>query len=224
MKNTIILALFILVAACSSAPTMDDGDSTVSVDESYGTDDVMVDADSDNSVGIIEDDSDSMIGDTEYMVEDEYMQEDEVIQADEMETSEPESITSINDTSSLTPEEENKKLRMEIEELKAIIMGLTNDNQMAANKKSLKNKKPSYKKGPNPVNLVMKFNTKQEQKKWWNILEKAGIKDKFLSNSKGKYLIFLGHFNDHDIALEIKNKIIKATNAQNIETISSFDG
>jgi PBP1b-binding outer membrane lipoprotein LpoB len=116
--------------------------------------------------------------------------------------------------SSFTLADEIVQLRLEIKELKRIITNLNTHNVNPENSMvNMQGKKTKVK----PVDLVMRFNSMEEKKRWWGILERAGIKDKFSFHSKGHYKIYLGHFNNHKVALEVKNTIMKATGASTIE-------
>jgi hypothetical protein len=123
-------------------------------------------------------------------------------------------------------DDETHQLRVEIKELKDIIADFKHSLTLRAAEKSddsnIKHVQASVKHNQvkvSPVNLVMKFNTRSEREKWWNKLEDLEVKDKFKSMSNGSYMIYLGNFKNHKIAQDTKNKINKATGANNIEMI-----
>jgi hypothetical protein len=201
MKLLLTLILSIVMVACSSAPSVNESNDDYSIED---VDELGEEEASDRS-------------EDEYveMDEDEYsaMQEGLVLEEN---IAEPD----------LTPDEIIAMLRSEVKELKEVVAELKNTgiSNVSGQKDSVKmqgNKMQGNKANGRPINLVMKFSTKNDQKHWWRILEAAGIKDKFLSSSRGHYKIFLGYFKNHKNALATKNKIIKATGARTIEMIPS---
>jgi hypothetical protein len=201
MKLLLILILSIVMVACSSAPSVNESNDDYSIE----------DVDEVGEEGASERSEDEYVS----MDEDEYsaMQEGLVLEENMAE-------------SDLTSDEIIAMLRSEVQELKEVVAELKNTgiSNVSSQKDSVKmqgNKMQGNKTNGRPINLVMKFSTKNDQKRWWGILEAAGIKDKFLSSSRGHYKIFLGYFKDHKNALTTKNKIIKATGAKTIEMIPS---
>jgi hypothetical protein len=211
MKLLLIVILSIVMVACSSAPSVNESNDDYSIED---VDDLGEEEASERS-------------------EDEYVEMDE----DEYSAMQEGLVLEENmEESDLTPDEIISMLRSEVKELKEVVAELKNTDisSVSRHKDSVKmqgnkmqgnkmqgNKMQGNKTNGRPINLVMKFSTKNDQKHWWGILEAAGIKDKFLSSSRGHYKIFLGYFKNHKNALATKNKIIKATGARTIEMIPS---
>jgi hypothetical protein len=145
--------------------------------------------------------------------------EDTPIKGDHNEMSENMTGSDNMFVSSLTLADEIVQLRLEIKELKRIITNLNTANTHNVSPENSMINMQGKKTKVKPVDLVMRFNSMEEKKRWWGILERAGIKDKFSFHSKGHYKIYLGHFNNHKVALEVKNKIMKATGASTIKMI-----
>ena len=208
MKKLLILALCVLMVACSSTPSVEESNAEY----------VMDDADTIEDLNGIED-----VNSLEDVAENEPLDEEMLeVEGSSMQHDLTESDSKAE--SALTPHEEIRNLRLEIEELKLVIIDLRNAATSSANMEGANFQAQDDSHNVRPVDLVMKFDSMYDQKRWWNILEEAGIKDKFYSTSNGQYLIFLGHFNDHKFALATKNKIIKATGAEAIEIITSTGG
>ena len=214
MKKLSFLALCVFMVACSSTPSVEESNAEYVVD----------DIDTIEDMNGIED-----VSSLEDVAENEPLEEEAL----EMEgTSMHENVTGSNSDSGsnsmgdsgISAEEEVRILRLEIEALKIVIADLRKAGTSNTNMEDANFKMQHDNNHVRPVDLVMKFDSMYDQKRWWNILEEAGIKDKFYSVSNGQYLIFLGHFNDHKFALATKNKIIKATGAEAIEIISSTGG
>jgi hypothetical protein len=212
MKSVLILALTVLVMACSSTPNVEESQNVYANDDIDTIEDIdeLEDVDDIQEISSVDD------------VKDDPMEEGLMDQQDKpMEGSQ--NNASASSGASLSPEQEIHNLRLEIEELKSVIAGLKHTATPVAHGPDF-NEMQDNTVHVRPVDLVMRFNSKHDQKRWWNILEDAGIKDKFYSASKGNYIIFLGHFNNHKVALATKNKIIEATGANMIEIITSSRG
>ena len=204
MKKLSVLALCVFMVACSSAPTVEESNAEYAMDDI----DTIEDLNGLEDVSSLED-----VEENEPL-EETLEGEENAMQGDLVESN------SMGE-SALPPHEEIRILRLEVAALKLVISNLrkadTTNNRMEDTNFKMQHNHNQVR----PVDLVMKFDSMYDQKRWWNILEDAGIKDKFYSAANGQYLIFLGHFNDHKFALATKNRIIKATGAEAIEIIIS---
>ncbi len=210
MKNILIMTLCVLMVACSSAPSMEESEVALAGDDTNSVDDVI------EYEGI--DDIEDVEG---YESTDDIDDVNDISNMEDVVESGALLVEEKMSQQGLMQDEEIRALRLEIEELKSVIADLRNENSSMASGHDENFKMQDSSMAARPVDLVMRFSTMGDQKHWWSILEEAGIKDKFYSASKGRYIIFLGHFNDHKIAVATKKKIIAATGASTIEIITS---
>lgn len=70
-----------------------------------------------------------------------------------------------------------------------------------------------------PMDVVMRFNSRLLQKRWWEMLTSIGVNNKFSSKGRDDYLIYLGRYYNYDSAVSRKKQIQDKTGAGMVEII-----
>jgi len=78
----------------------------------------------------------------------------------------------------------------------------------------------THKKNIN-VDVLMRLNSRLAQRYWWDLLSEKGVKDKFMSQNMGEYLIYLGHFTNYDQANKRMDQITSKIGEDLVEIVVS---